>query len=36
MSESRVDRVTKTESYYDEAWQAIDDFNRALGEFLVA
>ena len=36
MSESRVDRVTKMESYYDEARQAIDDFNSALGELLGA
>ena len=30
MSESRVDRITKMESYLDEARQAIDDLNRAV------
>ncbi len=36
MSESRVARITKMGSYYDEARQAIDDFNRAFGNLLGA
>ena len=33
MSESRTDRITRMESYFDEARQAIDELNRAVVRF---
>ncbi len=33
MSENRVDRITRMESYLDEAKQAIDDYNNALAAY---
>ena len=33
MSESRVDRITKMEAYYDEARQAVDELSLPAGEY---